>query len=182
MSTPPLPPRASRLTPRPGEGGDPEYRADQLKERIYVTFTSLAVVLALRTHLEGVTAGQAALTLFVTVVATLLAVFVADFTSHLSVHGVMPTRVEFGHMLGTSLGAIGVVVVPLLLLLAAGLGWIALHAALTAIVVILIVTLALVGYLAVRRARMPVRLKVLVLLVEVALGFAVVGLELIAHG
>ena len=53
-------------------------RADRLRERSYVTFTALAVVLVLRSEAEHMTARVAAGTLAVTVVATLLAVLVAD--------------------------------------------------------------------------------------------------------
>lgn len=159
----------------------PGARAERLKERVYVTFTVLAVVLTLRTHASELSAGEAALTLLVTVVATLLAVFVADFVSHLAVHAALPTAGQLRHMLSVSVGSLGVIGVPMLLLLASGLGLLRMETALTAITVTLIVTLAVVGYLAVRRVKLPLLIKLLVLAVVVALGFAVVGLELFAH-
>ncbi len=55
-------------------------RAEHLMERIYLTFTALAVVIALRGH-EGATTGEALVTLLVTSVGTLLAVLVADVIS-----------------------------------------------------------------------------------------------------
>jgi hypothetical protein len=89
-----------------------EERATQLKERIYVTFTALAVVLALSSHASEVSAGEVATTLLITV----------------------------------------------------------------------IVTLGVVGFLAVRRVQIAAWKKVLILLGEVAVGGLVISLELLAHG
>ena len=159
----------------------PEDRAESLKERIYVTFTSLAVVLALQTHAAETTPGGAAATLLIAVVGTLLAVFVADFLSHLTVHAVMPNGAEFRHMVAVSVGAIGVVFAPLIFLGLAALDVWPTTRALRVSVVVLIATLAVVGYLAVRRLQLPTGQKIIVLFAEVALGLAVVGLELLAH-
>ena len=157
-------------------------RAEQLKERVYVTFTSLAVVLALRSHAGETTAGEAATTLAIAVVGTLLAVFVADFVSHIAVHEAMPTRAEMGHMVAISASALGVLVVPLLLLLLAGLGVWSVATALLAVSVALIASLVAVGFLAVRRVRLPIGQRLVVLLAEAVLGAAVIALELLAHG
>ncbi len=64
----------------------PVQRAEVLKERIYITFTSLAVVLALSSHVDEVTARGAAVTLMIAVVGTLLAVFVADLVAYIAIH------------------------------------------------------------------------------------------------
>jgi purine-cytosine permease-like protein len=104
------------------------HRAEALKERVYVTFTGLAVVLTLESHSETLTAGEAASTLTITVIGTLLAVFVADLVSHVAVHAKTPTRPELRHMARVSFGAFGAIVFPLIFM-----------------------TLVLVGYLAVRR-------------------------------
>ncbi|MFE6967984.1 hypothetical protein [Isoptericola sp. NPDC057653] len=160
----------------------PDQRADRLKERVYVTFAALAVVLALRGHVEGLEAGRAALTLVITVGGTLLAVFLADFVSHVVVHGALPTRAERRHMLGVVSSAGGVVVLPLVFLWLAGRGAWTVAGALTASTVALIVSLGLVGYVAVRVVALPWWQKWLLLLTEVALGLAVVGLEVLAHG
>src|SRR4051812_50082596 len=82
-------------------------RAERLRERIYVTFTSLAVVLTLRAHVEELSAGRAALTLVIVVSGTLLAVLVADFVSHLMVHEKLPSEREFRHMLAGVVGPAG---------------------------------------------------------------------------
>lgn len=157
-------------------------RAERLKERVYITFTALAVVLALRSHAESTTPGEAVVTLLIAVSGTLLAVLVADFVSHLAAHQAMPTRAELRHMIVVSVGAFGVLPVPLLLLgLAAADAW-SLDRALRAATIALVASLVVIGYLAVRRVRMPVWQRVVVLGAEALLGVAVIGLELLAHG
>lgn len=162
---------------------DAEHRAEALKERVYVTFTSLAVVLAMQSHSEeALSPGQAATTLSITVVGTLLAVFVADFVSHLAVHASTPTRSELRDMIRVSFGAFGAVVLPLVFIGFAALGSWSIDSALRAATIALIMTLVVVGYLAVRRVKMAWWKRVVVLGAEFVLGLAVVGLELLAHG
>lgn len=158
-----------------------EERAERLKERIYVTFTALAVVLALRSHADEVTAGAAALTLVITVVGTLLAVLIADFVSHLVVHARMPSPGEAAQMLRVCVGAFAAVVLPLVFVMLAGVGVWRIEVALQAATIALLVALGVVAFLAVRRVQIPGWQKVLVLVAEVLLGAAVVGLELLAH-
>jgi hypothetical protein len=160
---------------------DLEQRADQLKERVYITFTALAVVLALRADVGHETAGAAAGTLAVAVVGTLLAVLVADVVAHITVHQALPTRAELRHMVVVVLGAAETLVLPIVLIGLAALGVFSLEVALIACTVVLVVTLVAVGYLAVRRLPLPLHQRLIVLLAEFALGLAVVGLELLAH-
>lgn len=158
-----------------------EQRAEQLKERVYITFTALAVVLALRADVERETIGYAATTLTVAVVGTLLAVFVADVVAHITIHQALPTRAELVHMVVVVLGAAETLVLPLLIFGLAAVGLLSFATALTASTVVLVVTLVAVGYLAVRRLKLPLLQRLLVLLAEFVLGLLVVGLELLAH-
>ena len=158
-----------------------EQRATSLKERIYVTFSSLAIVLVLSTHADETTPGGAAVTLTISVVGTLLAVFAADILSHLTVHAHVPSGVEFRQMIVVSIGSIGVVVFPLGFLLLAGLGIWSTASALQAAIFILLATLVVVGYLAVRRIALPFWQKLIVLLGEVVLGGVVITLQLVSH-
>jgi hypothetical protein len=169
------------MTQRDGDGTLPAERAELLKERIYVTFTSFAVTLTLLSHADEVTPGSAALTLVIAVVGTLLAVFVADFISHLAVHSALPSRSQFAHMGRVSFGSAGTIVLPLLLMGLAAVGLLEVDAALRVSTIVLLLTLVAVSYLAVRRATMPAWLKLVVLLAELVLGVAIVGLELLAH-
>lgn len=159
---------------------EPELRAARLKERVYVTFTSLAVVLALRAHHES--AEEAATTLAIAVLGTVLAVFVADVVSHVAVHAVLPTRREMSEMARISFGALGVLVLPAIFLgLALADRW-DVDRALRASTIALVAALVAIGYLAVRRLRLPAWQRFVVLLSEFALGALVVAVELLAHG
>jgi len=161
---------------------DPDARAARLKERIYVTFTALAVVLALRAHTEGLTPAAVATTLGITVAGTLLAVFVADLVSHIAVHAHLPTAAELRHMIAVVAGAATAILLPFVFVGIAALGYWSVESSLLASMIALLAALGVVGWLAVRRVRLPFWQKALVLGAEVALGAAVIGLELLAHG
>ena len=160
----------------------PQERADRLKERVYVTFAALAVVMTLRSHGEEVSPRVAATTLLITVGGTLLAVLLADVVSHLAVHAAVPTAAEARHMVAVCTGALGVLVLPMIFLGFAGAGSWSTDAALRASTIALVVSLGVVARLAVRRIPIPTWQRLLVLVAVVALGFAVVSLELLAHG
>lgn len=161
--------------------GAPE-RAEHLKERVYITFTGLAVVLAMRSHADELTAGEAATTLLISVVGALLAILVADFVSHLAVHASLPTAAEARHMFQVSFGALGAIVLPLIFMGLALVDVWSVEGALRAASIALVSTLGVVGFIAVRRVRIPAWQKLIVLAVEVAFGVLVVALELLAHG
>ena len=164
---------------RDGTTGD--QLAERLKERIYITFTALAVVLAITSHAGDVEPGEAALTLLVTVGGAVLAVFAADIIAHIAVHRVMPTAAEARHMAAVSFGALAVLGLPMIFIAVAALDRWTVEAALRASTIALIVSLAAIGWLAVRRVRLAWYQRLVVLLLEVVLGVAVVGLELLAH-
>lgn len=170
---------ANRERPRRDEDLPPEERAAILKERIYITFTALAVVLALRAH--AVSANEAALSLTVVVVGTVLAVFVADIVSHIAVHETLPVGGELRHMARVSIGALGALVLPGIFIGLAVAGVWEIEPALRAASIALVAGLAAIGWLAVRRARLPAWQRLIVLFGEVVLGLLVIGLELLAH-
>lgn len=157
------------------------HRAASLKERVYISFTSLAVVLALRGHADETTPAAAAVTLSIVVIGSLLGIFVADLLSHLTVHAQLPSGQELHHMIAVSTEALSVLVTPLLLLTAAGLGLWSTAVALQWATAVLVVTLLVVGYLAIRRLDLSIRHKALIMFAEVVLSLVVIGLELLAH-
>ncbi|WP_019135386.1 hypothetical protein [Cellulomonas massiliensis] len=163
-------------------GSTPGERADRLKERLYVTFAALGVVLALRSHGAGVPAREAATTLTITIGGALLAVLLADVVSHLAAHGSLPTVREARHMVAVSAGAAGVLVLPLVFLGLAARGVWDVGGALRASTIVLLVSLAVIVGFAVRRIALPVWQRVLLLAGIVAVGAGVVALELLAHG
>lgn len=157
-------------------------RAEALKERVYATFTGLAIVLVQHANVEHVSETRAVLTLLVGIVAITAAGFVADVIAHLAVHAAFPDRREVGRMLRVSGTAIASAAVPLILLALAALGVLDLDAALLASSIVYLATLALIGYVAVRRTRIAWWKQLVALGALVALGLAVVLLQQAAHG
>ncbi|QAY72399.1 hypothetical protein ET445_02650 [Agromyces protaetiae] len=156
--------------------------ADSLKERVYATFTGLAIVLVQQSNVEHLTAGRALATLFVGIVAITAAGFVADIVTYLAVHSAFPTReivAEMGRVAGTAIASAGV---PLILLALAAFGVFELEGALRAASIVYLVTLGVIGYLAVRRTRLAWWKQLAGLGGLVALGLAVVVLQQLAHG
>jgi hypothetical protein len=158
-----------------------DQRAESLKERIYVTFTTLSVVIALQAHDEETSVSSAVLTLIVTVAGTLLAVFFADVLSHIVVRQHFPVPRELAHMLRVSLGAAPVLAAPLISLALVALDVWSMTVGLRVAMGVLLATLVLVGLLAVRRISLTFWQTLVVLVAELVLGVAVVALELLAH-
>lgn len=157
------------------------HRASALKERIYVSFTTLAVVIALRAHDDHPSASVALGTLTVTVIATVVAVYVADVLSHMVVHEGLPAAAEHRRIVASTLGAATVALPPLVSLALAALGLYSAATGLVAAMVMTIATLAAVGLLAVRKLTLPRGQRIAILIGEVALATVVIALELLAH-
>jgi hypothetical protein len=156
--------------------------AAESKERIYITFTSLAVVLALRGHAEDMTPGLAGITLAITVFGTLLAVFLADVMSHLAVHATLPTGAQLRYMVGVSLGSLSVIGLPMVFLWLADLDLWSTATALRASSLALVASLVVVSYLPIRQAKLPLLVKSAILFGEFVLGLVILGIELLVHG
>ena len=152
---------------------------DRLKERVYVTFTALAVVLALQSHDE--TAVRAEITLLITVGGTLAAVFTADLVAHVTVHGALPTRADVVHMASVTSSGAAAVFLPVLFLLAAIFGWITVETALSLSAAALTLSLIAISYLAARRVTLDRGQRYIVIFAEFVLGGVVIALELLAH-
>ena len=85
-------------------------------------------------------------------------------------------------MISVSTRALAVIGLPMIFVGLAGVGVWEVTAALRASTIALIVSLVAIGYLAVRRVRLPLGQRLIVLFAEFGLGIAVVLLELLAHG
>ena len=140
---------ANACVPAPDE----QQRSEVLKERVYVTFTALAVIIAYERDAEHASVKGAALTLSLTVLGTLLAVFVADVIAPMVRHGALPSRPQLAHLLYVSLGSLAVLVVPLAILGLSATDVVDLSSALRAIAVALVVSLVVATLFAVRRLR-----------------------------
>ena len=167
-------------------GGHPERpvaeRAEAMKERVYATFTGLAIVLVQYENVEHVSASRATLTLLVGIVAITAAGFVADVIAHLAVHATFPDRTGWGRMLRVSGTAIASAGVPLILLALAAFGVIELDGALRAASIVYLVTLGLIGFVAVRRTHVAWWKQLVALGSLLALGIGVILLQQLAHG
>lgn len=159
-----------------------EEQAEALKERVYATFTGLAIVLVQHANVEHVTAARATLTLLVGIVAITAAGFVAEVISHLAVHQAFPDGSELGRMARVSGSAIASAGVPLILLALAVFGVLELERALRAASIVYLVTLGLIGWVAVRRTRVAWWKQLTALGILVALGAGVILLQQLAHG
>lgn len=159
-----------------------EERADALKERVYATFTGLAIVLVQHSNVAHLDAARATLTLLVGIVAITAAGFVADVIAHLAVHEAFPDRAETGRMVRVSGTALASAALPLLLLALAWAGVMELEPALRISSIVYLATLGVIGYAAVRRTRIAWWKQLVALGILVALGAGVVLLQQLAHG
>jgi hypothetical protein len=155
-------------------------RADRLKERIYITFASLAVVLAIDSHGHAVPL-DAFLTLLVTVLGTLLAIFVADVISFTVAHERTMRRSELRHAVAASFGTLSAITAPLVFLFLAVLGVWEVETALRASAIALIATLVVIGWVAVHKVELTWWQRLIALGGEAVLALGVVGLQLLAH-
>lgn len=183
-----------RRVPERGRGGRHARRAERLrqaggeeasiaayfKERVYATFTGLAIVLvaAAGEHPEP---GHAVLALALGVLGITIAGFASEVISHLAVHRSFPDRAGFVRMLRIAGGALSTVFVPGLVLALAWLGVLSFEGAVRTAVIIYIVTLAVIGWFAVRRSRLAWWQQLVALVILLALGLVVILLQTIAH-
>ena len=153
--------------------------AQALKERVYATFTGLAIVLVLRAH--DPSPQQATSSLVIGVLGITVAGFVAEVIAHLAAHASLPDREELGRMFRIASGAFASVGIPVVLLLCSWPGWITLPTALAVATWVYLGTLGIIGWAAVRRTRLVWWEQLLALFALVVLGGIVIVLQLLAH-
>ncbi|MDR6971542.1 hypothetical protein [Leifsonia shinshuensis] len=154
---------------------------DRLRERIYVTFTALAILMAMNAHGGELDSPTVLWTLVISVVGVLLAGLASDLVSHMIVHSNLPTALEFRHMVAVSSRALGVLVVPLISVGLAVFDVIEDRTGMTIAIVALIISLAVIARIAVSRTGLSGWRQLAVLLAIVALGVLVVFLEALVH-
>ena len=153
-----------------------------LKERVYVSFISLAVLLALGAHPADTTPSTALGSLLVAAIGAGLAGLVSEIIAHLAVHEHLPSRSETAHLVRISGGALATVALPAAVLLLSLAGLIPIAPALNIAVGVLAVTLGAVGFLAVVRSKLPWFAKLAVFFVLFVLAVIVIAVQLLAHG
>ncbi|WP_431031085.1 hypothetical protein [Plantibacter sp. RU18] len=173
--------KPSARTPRFAGVATPAQQAESVREGIYVAFTSLSVTIVLAQH-HAPSAGSAALTVLVTALGTVIATLVADVIANLVVHDRLYDRTEFAHAVRSSIGSLVVIVLPLLLLGAAGLGLWEADSALVVSAIALVASLVVIVTLALRGTRLsPLPRVILVGAIGIA-GLLVVALQTLSHG
>ena len=167
----------------PADASEDERRqaGDRLRERIYVTFTALAILMAMNSHGEALDSPTVLWTLVISVVGVLLAGLASDLVSHMIVHDTLPSVPEFRHMLAVSSRALGVLVVPLIAVGLAVFDVIPDRTGLIVAITALIVSLAVIAWIAVARTGLSGWRQLAALGVLVALGILVVFLEALVH-
>jgi hypothetical protein len=153
-----------------------------LKERVYVTFIGLAVLLALSAHSSDTVPAEVVGSLVVAALGAGLAGLVSELVAHLAAHGHLPDAGEMRHLLRVSSGALATIVAPVLVLLLAVVGLVPIEIALGIAVWVMAVTLGAVGYAAVFRSRLAWWKKLAVFAALVVVGLLVIGIQLLAHG
>lgn len=156
-------------------------RALALKERIYASFTGLAIVSALSIGDDHGTAGDAIWSLAAGIVGITAAGLMAEVIAHQVGNGTYPTPLELLRMMRIALGAITSASLPFLVLAAAAIGAIPLAAALHIAIGLYFAGLIVVVLVAARRTRLPWRKQLLSAAVLVSGGIVVVAVLTLAH-
>ncbi|MAU82553.1 hypothetical protein VX037_19630 [Gordonia sp. Z-3] len=152
-----------------------------LKERVYASFTGLAIVLVLYNGAGHHSAAYAFEILALGVLAVVLAGFASDGIAHLAVHRQFPHGRDFRTLVRISTNALGTLTIPLGLIVAAWIGILELDTALLIAGFVYIGVLGLVGWLAVRRAQITWLQKLAALITLVLIGLIVLGIQVLAH-
>lgn len=158
-----------------------EERARALKERIYASFTGLAIVVVIYSDLDHTAALDAFLSLMVGIVGIAAAGFVAEVIAHQVTHTDTPSRADLRTMARISSGALASASIPLLALAAACFGWLSVETAVLTGIGLYLATLLWVAFVAVGRTRLRFSQKLIALLVMLGFCALVVLVLLIAH-
>lgn len=152
-----------------------------LKERVYAAFTGLAIVLVMYRGSDHYNPAYAFEILALGVFAVVLAGFAADGIAYLAVHRHFPVGDDLRIIVGIATGALGTLIFPLILITLAWLDVLQLDTALLIAAYIYLATLALIGWLAVRKAEISWWQKLAALVSLVLIGFVVLAIQVLAH-
>lgn len=156
------------------------HRAHTIRERVYLTLAALAVVIGALSN-DHATSVEVAITLALTVVGMLLALFIAEIIERFVEFETLPTRAQVLEMLSVAYGSLGAVAVPFALLATADLRNKEIHSALGWSIVWLVASLVVTSYLAVRKLSVTPLQRSIVLGIEAILALLVLVIKLLAH-
>lgn len=155
-----------------------EHVAENMKERVYATITLLAVIAA---HWQTTAHHSVKATVFAvggSAVALWLATLVASRMSYRAVHGKSMRTREYRKVVFTSSGLLAPAIAPILIILGSLTGLYDLHAALTASMVILLMSLFLLSFAAGRQIYNSLGRLLLMSTLEMSVGVGVILLKL----
>ena len=159
----------------------PEERARFHRERIYASFTGVAVLTVLALDAEHLVAWQAVAALLAAIVAISLAGFVAELTAYQLAHSTLPGTGELRTMLLIAAGAFGSASIPFVVLAGAVVGLLPLTLSLQIGIGIYFATLLVTTLLASARTRLPWRQQLISIATLTALGVVVIMMLVLAH-
>lgn len=155
-----------------------EHVAENMKERVYSTITLLAVIAAHWQTAEHHSAKAVAFGVAGSAVALWLATIVAARMSYRAVHGRSIKRHEYGRLMFTSSGLIAPAIAPIVLILLSLTGLYNLQAALTASMVMLLLSLFVLSFTAGRRIYDNIWRLLIVSGLEMSVGIGVILLKI----
>jgi hypothetical protein len=167
-------------SPGPISPADPAVIAAALRERIYGSIACLSTLLIITAY-PMVDPWVDAVDVLIASGGLWAASVLSEYLAHIGAHHHTPGGRELRHMFWVSGQIMGASVVPLLLLVLAGLTVLPPHAAVWTAVWILVGEMGLFALFAVRRTTLPWWGRVLLIVSLVALGLLVVLLKTAAH-
>lgn len=159
-----------------------EHVVAMLRERLYGAISCLATLVVLTRYTEDDTnAWGRVLDVAVTMGGLWAASLLSDWVAHLSVHERTPRGIEAWRMVQASGQILQAAVLPMLALAAAGIGLLETDTALWVAKWILVAEVSLIGFVAVRRTRLPGWQQIVTVLLLTGVGLLVIGIKVLAH-
>jgi hypothetical protein len=155
--------------------------ASLLKERLYVAIVGLSILLSLDAHGEPVSNREAAASLTLGVLASILASALADVIAKISTHQRQPRAHELLHVARSGAWALLVIVIPLTLFALSAVGVLSPERALQGSIWAIVASLGVITSASIHRTNVSLVAKCLLLAATVAFGVVVVGLQVLAH-
>lgn len=153
-----------------------------LRERLYGAISCLATLAVLSRYTDEETSAWArVLDVAVTMGGLWAASLLADLVAHMGVYRHAPRGHAALRMLQASKQILQAAFLPLLVLVAAGIGLLNTETATWIAIWVLVAELGIIALLAVRRTQLPWWQEALTVAVLVGLGVLVVGIKIIAH-
>jgi hypothetical protein len=155
--------------------------ASALRERVYATLVGLSTVVLLLNYASATSVGDAAAEIAASMGALCLASMFAEISAHRVAFGEFPRGRELRQVGWVSGQTLETAVLPLLCVAAAALGWWSLRVALLVATATLLLTIAALALLATRRTTLGWPARLLVIAVEVVIALVVVAVKMLTH-